>query len=330
MQAQDPTPGNQLAEWKAYLLDLVNHSRLSAGRTAVTLGDNEAAQKHAEAMLEHGFSGHWGLDGLTPTMRYTLAGGTDRVRENVCGVRGIRGKDWGPRHTPKNWKSSLQESHQALMNSPSHRENILDRWHTKVNLGIACNKYTCSVVQQFEYDYLDFIKLPSISGKGDLNIEGRVKSGFTLSGLQVWYHQPPHALTLGQIDATYYAGAGDEPVVFVLKPAPSGTSYPPYALEPSGYSWGSGVDPYSVSPQAPRDMNAYIWKRQTVPPLETRLKAVPRTVANKWSEKRGRIRIKANLRAVIRDLGPGVYIIVIWGRNCGVEVPLTNYAIFVD
>ena len=92
-QAPTSVPRDQVTEWRTYLLDLVNHSRLSAGRTAVALGNNKAAQKHAEAMLEHGFSGHWGMDGLTPAMRYTLAGGTHRIRENVCGVKGIRVQD---------------------------------------------------------------------------------------------------------------------------------------------------------------------------------------------------------------------------------------------
>ena len=215
------------------------------------------------------------------------------------------------------------------MNSTGHKENILDRWHTKVHLGIAYNGYTCSVVQHFEYDYMDFVKMPTIR-KGELNVEGRVKSGFVLSGLQVWYHQPPHALTLGQIDATYYAGAGDEPALFILKPAEPGTSYPPYATEPSGYSWKSGVDPYSVSPQAPRSTSSPKGNRRTAPPMETRVKAVPRVIADKWNEKRGKFRIRANIRKAINDAEPGVYIIVIWGRNSGVELPLSNYTIFMN
>lgn len=333
-QRQTPTPvstpGNRLAEWRAYFLNLINHSRQAAGLANVTLGNNEAAQGHAEAMLEYGFVGHWGLDGLTPVMRYTLAGGSDYASENVRGVSGIRNKDWGPRHRPKGWKSLLNEAHQGLMNSPDHRKNILDRWHKKVNLGIACNRYTCSVAQQFEYDYVDFTKLPSLSGKGDLNLEGKLKGGFTLSGLQVWYHQPPHALTLRQLDGTYSYGLGQEPATFIIRPAPRRTRYPASALEPRSYSWSSGIDPYSVSPQAPRNMRSSKGKQRKVPQVETRRKAVPRTVAFKWSEKRGRFQIKANIRKSVKDLGLGVYIIVIWGENGGIEVPLTNYAIFVD
>ena len=51
----------------------------------MSLGANTAAQNHAEAMLKGNFFGHWGLDGLTPNMRYTLAGGSDYVSENAVG-----------------------------------------------------------------------------------------------------------------------------------------------------------------------------------------------------------------------------------------------------
>jgi hypothetical protein len=64
---------------RGYALDLVNQSRRDAGMPEVSLGNNEAAQQHAEALLRHNAKGHWGIDGLLPQMRYTLAGGTNYV-----------------------------------------------------------------------------------------------------------------------------------------------------------------------------------------------------------------------------------------------------------
>ena len=107
-------------------------------RYPLTLGNNEAAQEHAESMLEHGFIGHWGLDGLTPAMRYTLAGGVNYVSENTSGVIGIRDEDWGPHYRRRDWRKSLDIVHQGLMDSPGHRRTILDEWQRKVSLGIAC------------------------------------------------------------------------------------------------------------------------------------------------------------------------------------------------
>ena len=57
------------------MLELINDERVSAGLNPVVLGDNAAAQLHAEASLENCFSSHWGIDGLKPYMRYSLAGG---------------------------------------------------------------------------------------------------------------------------------------------------------------------------------------------------------------------------------------------------------------
>ena len=311
------------------MLNLINKARWEAGLHSVTLGNNEAAQKHAESMLQHGFTGHWGLDGLTAVMRYTLAGGTNYVAQNTSGVRGIRDADWGPQYFQRDWRLSLEETHQGLLDSSAHRRNILDKWHKKVSLGIACNKYTCSVVQNFEGDYVDFTKPPSISDVGVLTLAGRLKGGFTLSNVQVWYHQPPHTLTLGQLDATYSDSLGQEPATTIIEPAPPGTSYSPSDLLPVNYTWLSGVDPYSVNPQAPRDRSSALGIPRIIIPSKTMRKALPYTVADRWLQGRS-FDIKVDIRKIISSTGPGVYIIVIWGTNGEEDVHLTNYAISVD
>ena len=56
------------------MLELINSERTRAGIPPVTLGDNIAAQLHAESSLANCFSGHWGADGLKPYMRYSLGG----------------------------------------------------------------------------------------------------------------------------------------------------------------------------------------------------------------------------------------------------------------
>ena len=129
-----PTPPRETATGprSEYLMGLINKSRREHGLSPVTLGDNESAQKHAESMLQHSFAGHWGLDGLTPIMRYTLAGGVNYARENTSGVTNVK---WGPHFAKRDWKESLRMAHNGLMNSSGHRKNILDTWHRKVSLG---------------------------------------------------------------------------------------------------------------------------------------------------------------------------------------------------
>lgn len=71
---------------KEYMLALINAERKKAGVSAVTLGENIAAQLHAESALENCFSSHWGLDGLKPYMRYSLARGYQSNGENGHGL----------------------------------------------------------------------------------------------------------------------------------------------------------------------------------------------------------------------------------------------------
>ena len=78
-----PAPNRRHLEQQLYMLGLINAEREKAGVDAVVLGDNVAAQLHAEVSLESCFLSHWGIDGLKPYMRYSLAGGHQSNAENV-------------------------------------------------------------------------------------------------------------------------------------------------------------------------------------------------------------------------------------------------------
>ena len=238
-----PTP----LQAKEYVLGLVNEARTLHGVPPVRLGTNVAAQKHAEAMLNGNFIGHWGLDGLNHVMRYTLGGGTNYVKENTSGAVLAKGVNYRSRPM----KEILSETHAGLMNSPGHRREILNKWHIVMNLGIACNEITCSIVQKFEGDYVTFEREPTISN-GVLSFAGKLKGGFTFSSVQVWYNQPPHPLTLGQLDAGNAPTVGNNPATFLLEPASPGYYWSAAALAPVGFNWYAGTDPYGVDPEKPR------------------------------------------------------------------------------
>ena len=68
------------------LLRLINRDRKQFGLTPVdldasvsTLGDQYCRQQ-----IKDGTSGHFGMDGLSPYMRYSFAGGNDGVSENAA------------------------------------------------------------------------------------------------------------------------------------------------------------------------------------------------------------------------------------------------------
>ena len=67
------------------MLELINEERVRRGVPPVELGDNWAAQLHVESALENCFFSHWGIDGLKPYMRYSLAGGYQSNGENGSG-----------------------------------------------------------------------------------------------------------------------------------------------------------------------------------------------------------------------------------------------------
>ena len=83
--AVGPPPHLKHLEEKELMLTLINAEREKAGVDPVVLGDNIAAQLHADASLENCFFSHWGIDGLKPYMRYSLAGGYQSNGENALG-----------------------------------------------------------------------------------------------------------------------------------------------------------------------------------------------------------------------------------------------------
>lgn len=214
----------QHEELVAYALELINGDRLANGLMPVTLGSNTAAQKHAEERLANKYLSHWGLDGLKPYMRYTLAGGVNSESENGFSTETIwiGGKDPSYRIDPK---EILEEAQKGLMASPGHRRNILDKWHQKVNLGIAYDAERLDLVQQFEGDYIEFSVPPVVIGN-NLSMIGRVTLG-TIESIDLYYDPLPQHLTPEQLDAPPYdyAYGWGEDIGTILPPLPPDIFY---------------------------------------------------------------------------------------------------------
>ena len=89
------------------------------------------AQLYAEASLAHCFSSHWGLDGLKPYMRYSLAGGYQRNAENVAGANYCIEEKDGYEARDGLTQGDLRFMVDGFMRCLSHRDTLLDRWHRK-------------------------------------------------------------------------------------------------------------------------------------------------------------------------------------------------------
>ena len=159
---------------KRFMLELINAERAKARLDPLILGDNIAAQLHAESALENCFGGHWGIDGLKPYMRYSLVGGYQPNGENVSGP-GFCATASDGYQAIDDIKQEIREAMEGLMNSADHRCNILSDRHKQVNIGLAWDRYNFHAVQHFEGDYVEYEESPSIQ-RGFLNMSGRTKN----------------------------------------------------------------------------------------------------------------------------------------------------------
>ncbi len=323
--------GAALQRWKEYMLSLINMDRVRAGVPPVSLGSNPAAQQHAEEMLQNGYLSHWDLGGLKPYMRYTLAGGYNYDAENVSGTPYKLDPDCRYQKIAS-VEQELREAQEGLMNSEGHRRNILDRWHKKVNLGIACNDITCYVVQQFEGDYVEFAIRPTILENGMLQVSGTFKDRFALSSeavVQVWYDGPPGPLTIGQLQSTHSYSVGQKPVAFIRKPPEKGYYY---TEEQTTAQWEVAVDPYEVDPATKAVVDDCGQEPFVKPPPTPSSKSatVPYVTAHFWLVRESTFTIEADLRSIVGKYGKGVYTVMVWGERDGESALLVQYPIFVN
>ena len=282
-----PQPDLRHIKEKRYMLELINAARVQAGLSPVVLGDNVAAQLHAEASLEGCSSSHWGLDGLKPYMRYSIAGGYQTNAENLVGLDYCVTASDG--YSPiEGVRENVREHMEILMDSEGHRATILYPWYKKVSIGLAWDTYNFWTAQLFEGDYVEYDQMPTIED-GILSMSGTVKNGVTFEedrdlSVQIYYDQPPHSLTRGQVSRTYCYDSGLQ-VASLIPPLTGG-----WSSTKDEYStfYSPCPDPYDVPADAPAPRSldeahrfwlaAYGASQARVQPI-----TVPWTTALEWT-----------------------------------------------
>lgn len=334
--APSPTPAfppTRHLEEKRHMLNLINQERAKADIPPVELGDNAAAQLHAEAMLEHCFLSHWGADGLKPYMRYSLAGGYQANGENSHGSNYcIEASDGYPRI--RNTQQKIVVAMEGLMSSPGHRRQILHRWHKRVNIGLARDNYNFTAVQHFEGDYVEFDQAPEING-GILGFSGRLKNGPSLGedfDLRVFltYDQPPTNLTRGQLSRTNCYSYGL--ILASLRPPPPENQS--YVQDEAPFDATRCPNPYDVVPSAPapksRDEANEFWERaydasQYLADQETTIGFQDATT---WQVFEHSFSVQANVSEFTKQFGEGVYTVLVLAELGGEFEPVAEYSIF--
>ena len=167
-QADVPTADLEKKRLCLELVDLINQTRRQAGLRTVAWDKiaTQAGQLHTEDMAIHHYFSHWNLQDYGPDVRFSLAGGTDMVMENLYMCRYRYTND---RVAPiSNWSQVIREAHDSLMRSKGHRANILDPAHTHVGIGLTYDPQAGSVyiAEEFLNRYVELIPLPQVSQLG--------------------------------------------------------------------------------------------------------------------------------------------------------------------
>lgn len=123
-----------------YFVNLVNNTRKEMGLDPLKIAKplNKAADGHTQWMLDTGRFTHDGKDHSSASDRIREAGFPMNVeswstRENL-GYISVRGGD--------NFRDEIRQMHQNLLDSPSHRKNILDPDLEYIGIGLETGRYS--------------------------------------------------------------------------------------------------------------------------------------------------------------------------------------------
>lgn len=335
--AAAPSPDNPVKrhyQERQYMLTLINEARAEAGLDPVELGANAGAQMHADSALKNCFASHWGIDGLKPYMRYTLAGGYQSNSENGHGSDYCikAHENYTPVHSIK---AEIRDAMKGWLKSPGHRRNILDKHHKKVSIGIAWDRYNVVAYQHFEGDYIEYSRLPEIDESGTLHLSATLRNGAILKskrdlGIQIFYDPPPQPLTRGQVSRTYCYGHGRQ--VASLREPLSGNRH--WSSNSFTKEHDPCPDPRDVSPDAPParslDHAHNLWQ-EAFNAAENRQPVkitVPWITASKWDVAMESFSVKADIAEVTKRHGPGVYTVSVCAEKDDESIVVSDYSIF--
>ena len=330
--APPEAPVTRHPQEEAYMLGLINAERERFGLERVALGDNPAAQAHAQDMLARCYFSHWGMDGLKPYMRYALAGGYQTNAENISGLGYCILP--GDGFFTLGVYNAMDDAVRGFMASPGHRDTLLDPHNAAVNLGLAWDDYNIIVVQHFEYAYAEFEEPPRFDD-GVLSFSGSTRDGARLPysdalGVQVYYDAPPHDLTRGQVSRTYCYDTGML-VAALRPPAPPGYYYPSSAMTGSYEPCRS---PYDVPANLPGPASYEEAHRMSEEAVSWQRPDISRTAywydAGVWRTSEYAFDVRADVSHMLRQHGSGVYTITVWAVAGGEDVIIAEYPIFHD
>ena len=330
--AQTPTPEQLRQSARLHMLALINKARADEHLPPVSLGQNQAAQLHAQDMFDTCFISHWGSDGLKPHMRYTLTNGQQASSENVL----LSGDCFNTVQIGTGL-THIQRATSAMhsfMASPGHRKAILNPHQSKVNIGIATSPHITAFVQQFEKNYNQFTALPAIQGSrltfaGTANISTASGENIRLTAT-ITYDPPPHALTTRQLASTNVLDFG--PYIAFISIRPRGDTHRPDQHHEMTIDFPRYPDPYDAPAEPPleditamQELKAAARLTSQNPPHQPTTVHVIRT---DQPIDGANYQVDVDIQTILERHGNGVYTISLHARSDAAALPLSIYSIF--
>ena len=320
----------ELARARQQMLCLINAGRLEAELNAVVLDDNPSAQLHANDMRENCFSSLWGIDGSDPTVRNNRGGGTDGIFPYVVGS----GYCPGPGDLHEYERHTIADKVVSCYGLLSHIFDVQDLSYKKVAIGLSYEHPNLWVEVVFMTDHLRYLEAPRIDG-GVLTfayqLTNGAQDGEDPPNAFVHYSPPLMRLQPGQLARTYASTIGQR-IAGIRPPA--------------------GADEYWLEDEFEVEVNAcphpYELDQELEPPgsykadsalhTEARVLCVqePTLAMASWITSGvetlpgGGYRVTTDIQDLVSQFGAGIYTLQIWAVVEGTEVPVSEYAIFVE
>jgi uncharacterized protein YkwD len=190
------------------MFSLINMDRQANGLKPVEWDHlaAEVARAHALEMVHFNYLSHWNTLGQGPDVRYGLAGGVDVVQENVYSY--VQRYDSGTPVPITSWEQIISDAERRLMESPGHRENILNPAHTHVGIGMAYDPQTGQfrLAQEFLNHYASFTApqvLPLFARPGEqISLSWKLLPPVSAPLINLAYHPFPEPVKPEELNQT--------------------------------------------------------------------------------------------------------------------------------
>jgi hypothetical protein len=238
---------DSLQKLRSFALSKINEDRKHYGLTSLVMSNNTAAQIHADQILKTKTLSHLSIEGFKPYMLYSLYNGTGYVQQNVGQISYVmpdndkkfrQVSDLCYDHTKfycpviDKYKAIADLQHSMMYNdlqccNDGHKNNILNKYHTHVSIGIAYNEYYFVMVQNFENHYLS-PDLKIKKSNDDIKLEARINDpdryNFVINHVSFFLDEFPTKLNYDENKNVSSYRFGDLKLM-VSKPLPANLKY---------------------------------------------------------------------------------------------------------